>query len=119
MEVGYKPCTPGEATHLLIHFPGPSGTLILPVLPNKEKRSGTGCWSWNGDLEKPTLKPSVRTRGTLPLTDDRLKAMKAGQKVEPEEFTCHSFVTGGMVTFLTDSTHDLAGKTVSLIDVEP
>lgn len=36
------------------------GLMQLPVI-TKGTREGTNAWTWNGDLEKPTLRPSVRT----------------------------------------------------------
>ena len=36
------------------------GLMQLPVI-TKGSREGTNAWTWNGDLEKPTLRPSVRT----------------------------------------------------------
>ena len=36
------------------------GLMKLPVI-TKGTRQGTNAWTWNGSLEKPTLRPSVRT----------------------------------------------------------
>jgi Family of unknown function (DUF6527) len=36
------------------------GLTQLPVI-TKGTRKGTNCWTWNGSLEKPTLRPSIRT----------------------------------------------------------
>lgn len=47
----------------------------------------------------PTFRPSVLVNGGRP------------NKTMP---TCHSFVTDGMIKFLNDCTHDLAGQTVAL-----
>lgn len=58
-------------------------------------------WGFNFDMNKPTVKPSIRVRW-------------------PEkgvEKTCHSFITGGMIQFLSDCTHELAGNTVELPDL--
>lgn len=57
-------------------------------------------WAWNGDAERPTFQPSVLVRWER----------RSGAVV------CHSFVTDGRIQFLTDCTHDLAGKTVDLPD---
>lgn len=54
-------------------------------------------WSFNQDLEKPTVEPSILVRGT---------------------FICHSFVRNGAIEFLSDSSHALAGKTVNLEPIE-
>jgi len=58
-------------------------------------------WTWNNDLESPTFKPSLKC--TVNCKDpDRPNRV------------CHSFITDGKIQFLSDCTHDLAGKTVSL-----
>ena len=54
-----------------------------------------GGWTWNASLDAPTISPSVRVTG-YPTA------------------LCHSFVTGGCIQFLQDSTHRLAGQTVPL-----
>ena len=94
---GYFECPKEEATHVTLHLPGPTGQLTLPVITSGS-RLGTGCWTWNGDTEKPTLRPSV-------LTED------------PNRFRCHSWVNDGQAQFLSDCTHDLVGQTVELLEV--
>lgn len=91
------PCEPSEATEVRIMIPGPMPLRRIPVII-KGKRNETNCWSWNGDTEKPTFKPSVLTR--------------CG------EHLCHSFVNDGLVKFLSDCSHEYAGKTMELLDVE-
>lgn len=63
-------------------------------------------WGWNGDVNKPTFTPSVLVRYDGP---------DAGIDGAPPAI-CHSFVTDGRIQFLSDCTHDLAGKTVDLPD---
>ena len=60
------------------------------------------CWSFNGDLEKPTFTPSIVS---LYGRDDEINV-------------CHSFVCDGRIEFLSDCTHSLAGQTVDLPEVE-
>ena len=106
---GYIECPIAECTHVKIHFPGPSSIIVLPVIL-KGKRNGTQCWSWNGDTERPTLRPSVETQGND----------YEGDPEDPAnwtEYRCHSWVTDGKAQFLNDSTHELRGKTVDLIDL--
>lgn len=98
---GYHPCEPKEATHVQLHMVGPFHYRMIPVMIGGT-RAGTGNWTWNGDVEKPTLKPSILTKGGHP---DR-------QQV------CHCFVNDGMVQFLDDCTHEFAGTTVELLEVE-
>ena len=61
------------------------------------------AWEFNGDLKKPTIKPSIKSTW-----------------IDNQDNTdiCHSFVTDGEIKFLNDSTHDLAGQTVELMPVD-
>lgn len=57
---------------------------------------GQNAWDWDGDVMMPTIRPSVLSRtGSI---------------------TCHCHVLLGMLLFLTDSTHALAGQTVPVPD---
>ena len=68
----------------------------------KVKNSRGAIWQWNGNLEKPTFKPSIL--------------------VHPVEYKgghtplCHSFITDGNIRFLDDCTHHLKGQTVPIPD---
>lgn len=93
---GYIECGIEEATHITLNIPGPTGMLTLPVI-TKGTRDGTNYWSWNGDIYKPTIKPSVLTQHHL--------------------FTCHSFINDGKVQFLSDCSHDLVNQTLDLKDI--
>ncbi len=53
-------------------------------------------WSWNGNLETPTFTPSI--------------LVFEGHN-HPR---CHSYVRDGMIEFLADCGHKLAGQTVPL-----
>lgn len=93
----YAPCEAADATHVQLEVPGPFQTRLLPVrCPSKPN------WNWNGDTERPTLTPSILT--TLPLPNKTI--------------VCHSYVTDGKIQFLGDCTHEFAGQTVDLLDVE-
>lgn len=96
--VGYSECAAEDATHVELNFPGPIPTRIIPVIL-KGSRRGTHCWSWNGSILNPTLKPSILS--------------KAGKG-----HVCHSFVNDGKIQFLSDCSHELAGKTMDLLDVD-
>ena len=71
-------------------------------------------WQWDGSLTTPTISPSILVRGTVPITDDEHARIMAGEKIEPKPLVCHSFVRNGQIEFLSDCTHELAGKTVPL-----
>lgn len=71
-------------------------------------------WTFNGNMEKPTFRASMLVKGTVPITDEEHAIVMAGGKITPKPLVCHSFVTDGMMEFLSDCTHHLAGKTVAL-----
>jgi hypothetical protein len=93
---GYIECLISEATHITLNFPGPVGLLTLPIII-RGTRDGTNCWTWNGSIETPTLKPSILTTN--------------------HEFRCHTWITNGKACFLDDTSHDLRGQTLDLLDV--
>jgi len=66
--------------------------------------SGNG-WEWNGSTTAPTLTPSILTHGDP----------------NAEQPRCHSFVTNGVVRFLADCDHGLAGQSVRMLpeDADP
>lgn len=93
----FLPCSAEEASHVSLNFPGPSGWMMLPVIL-RGQRSGTNCWSWNGDTEKPTLKPSILSTNHV--------------------MRCHTWVNDGRAQFLADCSHELAGQTLDMLEVE-
>jgi hypothetical protein len=97
---GIVECSIEESTHLKIKIPGPTGFLILPII-RSGIRDNTPCWTWNGDTEKPTLRPSLLSRIEL----------------QTHTIICHCLVNDGMVQFLDDCTHSHAGRTIPLLEV--
>lgn len=67
--------------------------------------SASPSWSWNGDMVKPTFSPSLNVMPNGGLRP-RGPGVSSGQ--------CHSFVENGMIRFLSDCWHELAGQTVPL-----
>lgn len=57
-------------------------------------------WTFNGDLDKPTISPSLNVNAKDPAT------------------RCHSWIKNGMIEFLSDSVHDLRGQTVPIPELE-
>lgn len=72
------------------------------------------CWTFNGDLVKPTIQPSIIVTGTQPITDEQYAILRGGGKVEKRPLVCHVHVREGMIQFLDDCTHELKGTTVPL-----
>ncbi len=87
---------PDGPAALMFNCPG-CGELHAPLIAGA---AGRPIWTWNGDVVRPTLSPSVRVRWAY------------GDKREPR--VCHSFVRDGQIQFLSDCTHALAGQTVPL-----
>jgi hypothetical protein len=89
-----------EYTALMFACPGCAeqdhndGIHILPV--NTTAKSP--AWEWDGDLEAPTISPSILSHGS-------------GDGV------CHSFLKAGVFEFLGDSTHSMAGQNVPMPDL--
>lgn len=88
-----------------------------------EMHSINDNWGFNGDLDRPTFTPSVLTTtghfvpghsGDCWCTYEKKRGKKAPFKCK----RCHSFVTDGQIRFLGDCTHELAGKTVDLPEIE-
>jgi hypothetical protein len=55
-----------------------------------------GRWDFNGDYERPTFKPSLL--------------------YPSKPIRCHIFMTDGMIQYLSDCGHELAGKTIECPD---
>ena len=72
-----------------------------PGLVESPHQQGKPHWEFNGNLERPTFKPSIRSQ----------------QPWKEAERVCHSFVTDGRIQFLDDCTHLLKGETVDLPEI--
>jgi len=59
----------------------------------------TPNWTFDGNFEKPTISPSILVNADLSC---------------PSTPRCHSFVKEGMIEFLSDCSHSMAGQTVEL-----
>jgi len=106
---------------LVFVCPGCESAHAVPVEGDGSK------WQFNGDLEKPTLSPSllIRTGHYAGYFDDDGDICWCKYNADhPEDkapFTCgvcHSFIRDGKIEFLSDCTHKLAGQTVELFELE-
>jgi hypothetical protein len=75
---------------------------------------GPRAWGFNGSFERPTFTPSILVSWSEPSDvegefDDLSKDKK---------HVCHSFVTDGVIQYLGDCTHPLAGQSVPLPAIE-
>ncbi len=76
---------------------GPVGYDSIHMLAVNASEVYRPSWEWNGNLETPTLSPSILTHGGYAI--------------------CHSFLRDGVFEFLLDSTHPLSGKQVNIPDL--
>ena len=97
-----KRCNLGEdGDGVSFMCPGCKTTHAVPV-------TGPKAWTFNGDMNRPTLSPSI--------------VVWTEEYVDPEDqfkipaTRCHSFVRDGKIQFLSDCTHKLAGQTVELTE---
>ena len=82
----------------------PEGMKIPTTIPviTKGTRQGTNAWTWNGDLEKPTLRPSVRT------------SYHNGKEMTE----IHYWLNDGICQCLGDCKDGNAGKKLALMEIE-
>ena len=95
--------------HLTWWCPGCEDFHGVPVAIGEHQAVGGAdrrAWGWNGDREKPTLTPSV------------LVNKQDGRYHVPGRPTCHLYLRDGVIEFLGDCTHSLAGRHVPLEDTE-
>ncbi len=82
-----------------------TGLHMLPVNVQAGYDIGHPSWSFDGNLEYPTVSPSILTHRVV---------NKVGKQVHPR---CHSFLKAGVFQFLEDSTHPLVGQFVPIPDL--
>lgn len=80
-----------EEKAVAFRCPGCGGVHVCFV--NGHRNTIGATWEWNGSIDYPTFFPSI---------------------LRSEGIRCHSFVRDGMIEFLGDSQHALAGKTVEM-----
>ena len=100
IDTNWVACLKKDATHLVMHFPFEDKILKERILPIQIKgsRKDTNYWSWNGDIDKPTLKPSIKTKYN--------------------NIICHSFVNDGIIEFLNDCTHEMKDRKLPLLEIK-
>ena len=90
---------PEGTEYVTFRCPGCLNTHVLPI-------TGSKAWGFNGNLESPTLTPSILCRYYA--FDPETEQCSALESV------CHSFVKDGQIQFLDDCSHTLKGKTVEI-----
>lgn len=78
----------------LLYIPGMPTHLLIAL------EGASPAWQWNGSKDKPTFYPSILTR--LPWGEDR------------REIRNHVFIRDGVISYLSDCTHEYAGRSMEL-----
>lgn len=99
----------------LYHFFCPGCGCYHGVWTDREK---SPCWQFNGDVERPTVSPSILVRYKHPKGYSNENPAPVGYCGEYVEEVCHSFIKEGRIQFLSDCTHKLTGQTVDLPEVD-
>lgn len=81
-----------ELVGYLVNSPAMDIDLVFYTTP--------GHWTFNGDLDKPTFSPSMLAYANNTHGRD------------------HFFVRDGKIEYLSDCDHELAGKTIDMVDVD-
>lgn len=92
--------TKGGYTHIC---PGCGNVHMI----NTDAPNSVGAqWTFDGNVDSPTFKPSVNVRTNMPDM----------QHYQPHAYSsvCHYNLVAGQVSFCPDSTHQLAGQIVPL-----
>lgn len=63
-------------------------------------------WVWNGDVDKPTITPSIKVEGGQWKPEDSFYKPQHSRVPAGGKTICHSFITDGTIDFLNDCTHD-------------
>lgn len=80
--------------HVLVWCPGCDELHAIGVTGDDGSKPRVE-WTWDGNLEAPTVSPSIKVQGGR----------------QGSEHVCHSYLEGGRWRFLADSTHAFAGVT--------
>lgn len=83
---------------------GGIGLHMLPVNSFSEQAKvgdKRPMWEWDGNLEKPDLRPSILTKG--------------GPKNNP--YVCHSYLREGVFQYFGNCTHSLVNQHVPMVDL--
>lgn len=78
--------------------------------------TGPRAWQWNQRLDLPTLAPSILTTWHKTKNEGTERVVDSSGK--DVMHVCHSFVRDGQIQYLGDCTHDLAGQTVDLQEID-
>ncbi len=93
------------------------GVFLLWCPACAEAHQISSAWTFDGNMERPTISPSILVRGKQ--WDPKYSFHNPRHLVAPgQPKVCHSFVRAGRWEYLGDCTHALAGQTVDGVPFE-
>ncbi|MEL7600579.1 MAG: DUF6527 family protein [Proteiniphilum sp.] len=96
-----------KLSHLIFHCPGCNEIHIVD-----------SRWTFNENVNAPTVSPSVLVRYRHPKGHSNENPAPVDYSGEYVEEVCHSFIRDGKIQFLSDCTHELKGKTIEIPNFE-
>lgn len=76
-------------------------------------------WTFNGDLNRPTLSPSVMERsGWFVDIEVHNKTESEYSRFGSSSYKCHFILTDGIMNFQSDCSHGLANKNIELGEID-
>lgn len=102
-----------EGVHVAIYCLGCKEEHVVRVLEPH-------AWGWNGSFELPTFTPSLLVRGGH-FSPSHKEGDPCWCTMKDAPFACvrcHSFITNGSIQYLSDCSHELAGKTIELPEIK-
>jgi len=79
------------------------------------------CWTFNGDLDRPTFSPSLLVRSgkyANPEWYAKLTSQERRDFADRISNVCHSYIVNGQIQYLHDCTHKYVNQTIELPDYE-
>lgn len=112
----------GKIDYFGFYCPGCGHSHMVPI--NDAKLENGHGWQFDGNKEAPTLSPSLLTKSGHyathfnPEKDTCWCSFKERTGDEPSFKCgiCHLFVRDGKIEYLSDCTHEYAGKTIDMVD---
>jgi len=83
-------------TYWIFYCVGCKGLHRINTTGNRPK------WTFDNNMQKPTISPSVLVSYNLD-----------GKQITQ----CHLFIKAGKIQYLNDCKHELAGKTIDMVDI--
>lgn len=112
----------GQGGRTLAWFcPGCRGMHVIPL--DKSWGPNSGPWTWNGDALAPSFSPSVNcnARGRAAIVAEMRASGQLGAEEDASwvDGRCHAIISGGVIQFMADCEHPLAGQSVPIPDLPP